>query len=249
MMDFLREIYYVAWGDLKFLRHNVINIMIMSLVSPLLYLFTFGYGLAGSMVESDLPYIAFIIPGIVALSSLNASFSSTATRLNVQRLYYRSFDEMMICPLRNSSIILGKSTLGVVRGMLSCSFIFIMGLFLAPQLMLTPLFILCLILSCYTFSLLGVTAALLAKSHQNMATFSALVILPMTFLCGTFFALENLPGTAQAILYCFPLTHSSTILRAAALGWEFPWISLIALSGFFIVFFLIDIHLIKTRKI
>jgi len=249
MMDFFREIYYVAWGDLKFLRHNAVNIMIMSLVSPLLYLFTFGYGLAGNMVETELPYIAFIIPGIVALSSLNASFSSTATRLNVQRLYYRSFDEMMICPLRHSSIILGKSTLGVVRGLLSCSFIFIMGLFLAPQLMLTPLFVLCLLLSCYTFSLLGVTAALLAKSHQTMATFSALVILPMTFLCGTFFALDNLPPAIQAILYAFPLTHSSTILRAAALGWDFPWISLIALTGFFIAFFLIDIHLIKTRKI
>ncbi len=249
MMNLLREIYYVSWGDLKFLRHNAINVLIMSLVSPILYLVTFGYGLAPNMVESDLPYIAFIIPGIIALSSLNASFSSTATRFNVQRLYYRSFDNMMVSPLSNAGIVLGKTTLGVVRGLLSCTFIFILGLFLAPQLMLTPLFVFSLILSCYTFSLLGVTAALLAKSHQTMAAFSSLVILPMTFLCGTFFALENLPPLMQAILYGFPLTHSSSILRAASLGWEFPWLSLLALAGFFVAFFLVDIHLIKTRKI
>ena len=151
MLDFLREVYYVSWADLRFLKHNFPNILITSLVSPILYLITFGYGLGRGMSSGDISYIAFIIPGIVALSSLSSSFSSTSTRINVQRLYYKSFDEMMMCPLRPTAIILGKSMMGVLRGLLSCSIIFIMGLILSPELMLTPLFIGCLLISCFSY--------------------------------------------------------------------------------------------------
>ena len=161
MIDNLREIYNVAWGDIRFLRHNTLNILVMSIMSPLLYLIAFGYGLGRGQVMEGVSYIAFIIPGIVALTALSASFSSTSTRMNVQRLYYRSFDEMMLCPLRYSSIVIGKAMLGVIRGLVSCSIIFALGMLLSDELMLTPLFVVSLLVSCMTFSLLGETAALL----------------------------------------------------------------------------------------
>lgn len=236
MIEFLKEVYYVSWADLRFIRHNFLTILVTSLVSPLLYLITFGYGLGRGISSGDVSYVAFVIPGIVALSSLSSSFSSTSTRINVQRLYYKSFDEMMMCPLRPSAIILGKSMMGVIRGLLSCSIIFTMGLLIAPELMLTPLFIVCLLISCFSSSFLGVLAALLAKSHQNLATFNSLVILPMTFLCGTFFSVSSVPTIFQYALYLFPLTHSSLCIRASALGWEFPWTSLLVLIAFGIVF-------------
>ena len=92
MLEFFKEVYYVSWADLRFMRHNILNIMISSLLSSLLYLVAFV--LAVSSEDPEM-YIAFVIPGIVALSSMTSSFSSTSTRMNVQRLYYRSFDEMM----------------------------------------------------------------------------------------------------------------------------------------------------------
>ena len=218
-------------------------------MSPLLYLLAFGFGLGNGITQEDVPYIAFIIPGIAALTSLSASFSTTATRMNVQRLYYRSFDEMMMCPLSVPAIVVGKSILGVVRGLISSGIIFAIGMMLAPELHFTPLFLITLVISCFTFSFLGVAAALLAKSHASMATFSSLIILPMTFLCGTFFSLDNLPSVFQAALLTLPLTHSSTALRAAALDSDFPWISLIVLSAFAVAFLLINIYLVKTKKV
>lgn len=249
MIQFLKDTYYVAWGDLRFMRHNIGSIIIMSIMSPILYLLAFGYGLGEGVIKEGVSYVAFIIPGIAALTSLSSSFSSTSTRLNVQRLYYRSFDEMIMCPLSIPSIVMGKSMLGAIRGLISSGIIFTLGLLLAPEISITPLFILCLVISCFSFSFLGVAAALLAKTHQSMATFNSLVILPMTFLCGTFFSVANMPGFIQAALYALPLTHSSSILRAAALGWEFPWWSLIVLLGFGIAFFALDMYLVKTRKI
>ena len=252
MITFLKQVYYVAWGDMMFLKHNVANILIMSIMSPLLYLIAFGYGLRTGTTDIGVSYVAFVIPGIVALSSLSSSFSSTSTRMNVQRLYYKSFDEMMMCPLSLPAIIFGKCMLGLVRGLISCGLLYALGLFLAPELVLSPLFIVCMVLSCVIFSFLGMMAALLAKSHQSMATFNSLIILPMTFLCGTFFSVSSLNPVFQAILYCLPLTHASECIRAAALPdyiSAFPWMSLVVLVAFGVVFFAVDYYLLKTRKV
>ena len=251
MSNLLTETYHVAWGDLMFFKHNFWNILVMSVMSPLLYLIAFGYGLRSGQTDIGVSYVAFVIPGIAALSSLSSSFSSTATRMNVQRLYYRSFDEMMMCPLSLPAIVLGKSVLGLLRGMLSCFLIYFLGLFLAPELVLSPLVIVCILLSCMVFSMLGMMAALLAKSHQSMATLNSLLILPMTFLCGTFFSVSSLNPVFQAILYCMPLTHASEIIRAAALPdyLDFPLMSLVVLVAFGIAFFAIDLYLLKTRKV
>jgi len=158
---------------------------------------------------------------------------------------------MMMCPLSTSAIIFGKSMLGFIRGMLGCFVMYALGLFLAPDLQLTPLAVACVILSCVTFSMLGMGAALIAKSHASMATFNSLVILPMTFLCGTFFSVDSLHPVFQAILYCLPLTHSSLTIRAACLpdALDFPWVSLVVILVFMVAFFLMDHYLLRTRKV
>jgi ABC-type multidrug transport system permease subunit len=249
--DFFHQVYHVAWSDLMFLKHYFWNTLIMTVMSPLLYLIAFGYGLRSGTTDIGVSYIAFVIPGIIALSSLSSSFSSTSTRINVQRLYYKSFDEMMMCPLSLPAIIFGKSMLGLIRGLLGCFIMYALGLVLAPDLVITPLSVFCVVLSCVVFSMLGMMAALLAKSHQSMATFNSLIILPMTFLCGTFFSVSSLDPIFQGILYCLPLTHASVCIRAAALPdyLDFPTVSLVVLIIFGVAFFAINYYLLKTRKI
>jgi len=249
MIDNVREICNIAWADVRFLRHTIVSVMLASLMSPLLYLLAFGYGLGRGDEMEGVTYIAFIIPGIVALSALSSSFSSTSSRMNVQRLYYRNFDEMMLCPLRVSSIVLGKAMLGIIRGLLSCAIIYVLGMFLTDELLINAPFIISLLVSCLAFSLLGETAAFLAKSHQSMTTFNTLVILPMTFLCGTFFSVSSMPDWIQTILYALPLTYSSALLRESALGWDFSWHFLLVLIVLTIILFWINVYLIKSKRI
>ena len=257
MMSFFREVYSVAWADLRFIRHNIVNILISSLMLPVLYLLAFGYGLKAGDVDifGDgslmIPYLDFVIPGIIALTSLTSAFNSTATRMNVQRLYYRSFDEMMMCPLSNSAIIVGKTALGLCRSLFSCTLMFCIGYALEPSYMnLTPLLVISVLLCCFTFALLGETAALMVRSHQAMSTFTSLVITPMTFLCGTFFSVDALPGILQGVLWIFPLTEASMCIRAAALNvYDFPYWALGVVAAYAVAFFLIDLYLIKNRKV
>lgn len=237
MLTALCDVYSVLWVDLRNMRRHWRSTIATSLVLPFLYLVAFGYGLGRDMSLDGVNYLAFVVPGIVSLTAFSTSFSGASAKLQVDKFFYKSFDELLMAPVRLESIIVGKALIGVVRGLISSVAILIVGLVLAPTLTVSPLFVIILFISCFVFALFGVLVALLINTHQGMSTFSTLVILPMTFLCGTFFALSQMPDAAKAVLYVLPLTHSSTCLRAAALAQPFPWLSFIALLSFGFVFF------------
>ena len=84
-LSFFDEVWRVAWADMRYLRHNFISVLVGSLVLPLLYFFAFGYGLGDGLTMEGVDYISYMIPGVVALSTLSASFSSTASKVMIQR--------------------------------------------------------------------------------------------------------------------------------------------------------------------
>ncbi len=238
MLTAVKDIYSVLWTDLRVLRRNWRRVLASSLVSPILYLAAFGWGLGRNISMDGTKYLDFVIPGIIAMTSMNSSFSGAGMKLNVDRLFYGCFDEYLISPVNFYSLIIGKAMIGVVRGFISSAAFLILGFIISRALIISPLFILSLIVACFTFAFLGELAALVAKSHQDMSTFNSLVVLPMAFLGGTFFAIDQLPSWLKTVIYCLPLTHSCSCLRAEALGSHFPWISLLVLACFGAAFFL-----------
>jgi ABC-2 type transport system permease protein len=237
MLRLFSDIYSVFWIDLRNMWRHWKSTVASSLVLPLLYLVAFGYGLGRGLEVDGVSYLAFVIPGIVALTAFSISFNGAASKLQVDRFFYKSFDELLMAPVSLQSIVIGKALIGVLRGLISSVAIYVVSLILAPTILASPLFFLLLLLSCSVFALFGVMISLLVNSHQDMINFNTLVMLPMTFLCGTFFSLSQLPDAAKAVLYFLPLTHSSELLRAAALGQVFPWLSFAGLSAFGVAFF------------
>lgn len=207
-------------------------------MAPVLYLVAFGYGLGRGVVIEGYSYLDFVIPGIVALTAMTTSFNAAGMKLHVDRLFYKCFDEALMSPISQFAMVIGKTLIGVVRGLLSTAALLIACLVFSPLPAISPLFWLTLITTCFVFSFLGVLVALIAKSHQDMSVFMSLVILPMSFLSGTFFSLSQVPEIMRAVLSISPLTHSSLCLRASALGQPFPWSSLAVLLGFGLVFLL-----------
>lgn len=247
-MTVFADSFRVAWIDLCFIKRNILTVLVTSLVGPLLYLFAFGYGLGRGMTVEGFDYLSFMIPGIIALSTLSACFNTVATKVMVQRNYYQSFDELFLCSMAPSAIILGKAYAGVIRGLISCTVLYIIGLAISPNIMLTASAIILIPISCLLYSLLGVVSGLLANSHLTLTMFTSLVILPMTFLCGTIFSLDSLPEALKMVIYALPLTHSTECIRSAILGTTFPWTSLIMIICYGFAFFLVCRYLmIKGR--
>lgn len=246
--NILSETFRVAYGDLCYFRRNIVQVTISSLVGPLLYLLAFGYGMrSGSTGGADVSYIAYVIPGIVAITTLTAGFASSSQKILIQRLFYTSFDELILCPMHTPSIILGKSVIGMLKGLVGSFVMLALGLVLTPDMYLTPALVFCIFLSCFTYSLMGVMAGLLANSSPSLSMLGSILITPMTFLCGTLFSVNSLPEVVAYVIWVLPLTHSSEIIRSTALGWAFPWWSLITLAVYALGFFIIDCKLIKEK--
>ena len=237
MVEALTDIGTVVWVDLRFLRRNIGKTMALTLIAPVLYLLAFGYGLGGGTSVEGFSYLDFVVPGIIALTAMTTSFNTSGLKLHVDRLFYKCFDETLLAPVSPFSIIVGKALIGVVRGLLSSAAILVVALVFSPLPAVNVLFPVSLVLTCFVFSFLGVIVALLAKTHQDMTLFMSLVVLPMSFLSGTFFSLSQVPAALSIVLYVSPLTHACLCLRSSALGQPFPWASFVVLMAFGVAFF------------
>ena len=117
MNNILGDALRVSLAGLFYFMRNFATIMITILVTPLLYYLSFCYGLGSSVSTTEgVSYVAFVIPGVMALSTLTSCFNSIANKVLVQRVYYSSFDEVILCPIAPSAVILGKALIGFIRG-------------------------------------------------------------------------------------------------------------------------------------
>ena len=240
----------VALADLYYLKRNILIILITVMMLPLLYFVSFAYGLGSTVDNTEgVTYIAFVIPGIVSLSTLSSCFSTTANKIMLQRRFYSSFDEVVLCPVSSASIVLGKTVIGIIRGLLCAVILMVLGIIMTDDFSVTPMLLFTVFISCLTYSLLGVVAGFMVNGPPTFNLFNSLVILPMTFLCGTVFSVSAMPQFLQGIIWFLPLTHTTECIRSAALGWEFPWVSLLIVVAYGTMFFLISRYLLEKGKV
>lgn len=154
----------VALADMYYLKRNLLTVMITVMILPLLYFVSFAYGLGSTVDNTEgVTYIAFVIPGIVSLSTLSSCFSTTANKIMLQRRFYSSFDEVTLCPVSSASIVLGKTVLGVIRGLLCSMILMTLGILMTDDFSITPMLLFTVFVSCLTYSLLGVMAGFMVK--------------------------------------------------------------------------------------
>ena len=186
-------------------------------VSPLLYLIAFGYAMGHAVRLDGHTYLEFLIPGLIAMSSMTQSFG-IATDINVARFYWFIFEEFQAAPIGNFAYVAGEVLAGMTRALLSVAVILLLALPFGAKLHLGPLFWIAVLLNSFVFASLAVGLAMRVKSHADQALLTSFVITPMAFLGGTFFPVDRLPAWAGKLLAFLPLTHASGAIRAVALG-------------------------------
>lgn len=228
----------VLWREYLFFKRRWWILTAGSMVAPLLYLVAFGWGL-GKMVNLDgAAYIDFIVPGIIALSTMNASFNAVATSLSIARLYDRTLEEYLVAPVTIYSYMAGKILAGATRGLYTAVIILVIAWVFGANFKLNLWFFILLCLNCLVFSSMGCLAGLLVKSHPDLTRFNNFVITPMTFVCGTFFSVDRVPFPLGQVIKLLPLTPASQGLRAAAAGSELSLLSLAVQLVYLAVFVL-----------
>lgn len=238
----------VLWEKWVEFKYEWFKITTSALISPLLYMIALGWGLGATTTVTDRPYIDFLVPGIIALTTMNTSFSAVGLSLNVQRLFEHSFDHIIISPTPISQYIVGQMVGGSLRGMYSGCLILLLSIPFGATMHISPMFFLVMLLNGMVFAALGVLAAVLASTHSDISRFSTFVILPMTFLCNTFFPLDRIPTAIKAIIDVLPLTHASGLLRSMAYGSAPNLWSVLILALYALVFMVLANAVINRRK-
>lgn len=82
------------------------------------------------------------------------------------------------------------------------------------------------------FSALGVVVSFLAKNHADVPRFSNYFIMPMAFLCNTFFSTENMPRGIRSVIGVLPLSETSSIVRHIAYGESWDPAGIFVLLGY-----------------
>ncbi len=201
--------------ELLILKHRFWRMLMSFAVSPVLYLVAFGLGMGKNVKVGHQSYVEFLIPGLVAMSSMMQGFGINV-EINVTRFYLKVFEEFQAAPISNLSYVCGEVAGGVTRAILASCVIVCLSLVTGLGLTFGPDFWGLVFLNATVFAALGVTSAMLIKNHADQALITNLVITPMAFLGGTFFPLKNLPPWARAPLELIPLSHASRGLRMAA---------------------------------
>ncbi|MFO0754480.1 MAG: ABC transporter permease [Thermodesulfovibrionales bacterium] len=245
-MRFTTEWYPLFLREILLFRRKLLRMgyLFSAMMVPIIYLVTFGFGLGRNVSLNGKDYLGFLIPGLVSMSSMNNSYTWVASALNLNRLYFKTFQIFVQSPIRPSSIMAGEVLAGMVKGLFASFLIIAVGLIASPSFAVTPLFFLTLVLNCFLFANMGVITGMRAKSHEDTATYSNFFILPMAFFSGTFFPVDRMPFLFKPFVYLMPLTHTNILIRKASLDTE-GVVSLLVLLLYAGGFFLYGSRLIK----
>lgn len=228
------EITTILWREWLFLKRRFWRITFSQMVSPLLYFVTFGIGL-GRMIDSGgQPYLHYLIPGLLSMTTMRNSYTSVSTRISVMRLHEKSFESYFYSPTKMYLLATGHILAGALRGLYSGIFILILGFVSGAGLSLNGWLLLAVTLNALIFSALGFFAAMIIESHYDMNNFTNIVITPISFLCGTFFSLDGIPEALKWLVNVMPLTHTTRLIRQLAFGGGVNWASM-AVSVLFVI--------------
>ena len=227
----LRDIWTVFWRDWVVLRRRLTKYILSRMVSPLMFLIAFGWGLGRSIDVGTGSYLDFLVPGLLAMNSMNISFNSIIS-VHAERVYHKSLEEYLIAPIRPDAFVIGKVAGAVVRGLISSAIIVVLSYLFGAHFTITPLFLLVLTLNCMIFAEIGFLAAMYISTYEEMSQVNLYVLLPMSFLCGTFFATAALPDVVRWIVEMLPLTHTSHLLRSLGGAGDLSVLSLAVVIGY-----------------
>src|SRR5438874_6235186 len=211
---------YILW--LRELRRYVRSRaqIVASLGQPLMYLIALGFGLGPVFQKAgEGSYLQFIAPGVVSMTIL---FSSVFSGMGL--LWDRQFGflkETLVAPVPRIQIMIGRTlgsaTVAVIQGMLVVIVCFIAG-FRVVNLARAPLALLFMALIACVFSALGTAIGSVLENMQGFQLVMNFLVMPIFFLSGALYPLNNLPGVLSIVTRLDPLAYGVDGLRTALIG-------------------------------
>jgi len=240
-MEEITKAYFIAKKDMGayYLKPPLIS---WGLMLPIVFVFAFYFRNPTGIKE--------VVPGLIGLTLLFSCTSMAAIVITFEKRI-GALERLLLAPLNIRTILFGKTLGSTVFGLIITSFITII---LVPLMGLSidhPVsFVLTIILSALTFSLLGILISVGVKEVFEAMTMSNFFRFPMIFLCGVFFPVPSMPFPLPILSYLLPLTYTVDGLRHCLLGdkGSIPlFLNLLILLGFVILIYILSLSIFRRR--
>lgn len=188
-------------------------------VSGLLFVVVFGLALERHISGLEgVPYDRFILPGLVVQAVVTVGFINGTTTLYEAR-HDGYIHDVLASPLRWWEVNLALVGGGIVRGMLTGGAVLAIAMPLTGAGVAQPLVAAGVVIGLLVASAqVGVLVGSYCKTVDHIYSIETLVILPLAFLAGTFYAVGSLPAPWGTLSYFNPLFYMVNGLRAGMLG-------------------------------
>ncbi|XXQ67670.1 ABC transporter permease [Neisseriaceae bacterium B1] len=205
------------------------------ILTALLYQLIFAHAV-GRHVEAlpNVPYNAFLIPGLAMMSMTQNAFANTSSSLMQSRLT-GNLVFILLPPLSSLTLFWAYTAAAIVRGLMVGLGVLLATAWFGLSFPQHVFFVLAFAFSgCLFMASLGLIAGIWAEKFDQLAVFQNFLIMPLTFLSGVFYSLNSLPEFWQWVSRANPIFYLIDGFRFAFFGVsdENPWLSLMVSFGF-----------------
>ncbi|HDR68417.1 MAG TPA: ABC transporter permease, partial [Bacteroidaceae bacterium] len=163
-------------------------------------------------------HIEEVFSGIVAMSILFGTTSMLSVTITFERKS-RSFERLLIAPIRIELLIIAKITGAILFGIFNSMIpVLFSVLYFKAVVSHWMMLVIGIILLSVISTLLGLFISVSAKEVFEAQTYSNFFRFPMIFLCGLFIPVATLPVLIQPLSYILPVTYGVDILRYSITG-------------------------------
>jgi ABC-2 type transport system permease protein len=203
-------------------------------ITTSLYFLVFGFALGGRLRELDgVPYIRFIVPGLIMLSIIQNAFLNTASSMFIAKVQGTIVD-LLVAPLSVFELLSAFTLAAVLRGVMVGAIVWAVAAVFTGFHVAHPMWVgLFAVLVATTFGLLGLAVAIWSDKFEQLNLVPTFVITPLTFLGGVFYSARMLPSPWSAITWANPVLYMVEGLRYGILGVAnaSPWLGLGLVGG------------------
>ncbi|KPK17841.1 MAG: hypothetical protein AMJ62_00105 [Myxococcales bacterium SG8_38] len=199
------------------------KVWLQTVLSPLvttsLYFLVFGVALGSRLREiSGVPYIQFVVPGLVMMTMVRDSFLNTSSSL-FQSKINGTITDILVAPIGAFEMLVAYVGAAMIRAVIVGSLVYVVALcftWFPLHHVGWTLFFTAFVTA--TLALLGMVAALWAEKFDHLAIFPNFVLLPLAFLGGVFYSIDLLPEPWHTVSRLNPLLYMVNGLRFGFLG-------------------------------
>ena len=198
---------------------TILQSILSPVISTSLYFVVFGSAIGSRMTDIDgVTYAAFIIPGLTMLSLLTESISNASFGIYMPR-FAGTIYEVLSAPISALEIVAGYVGAAASKSILLGTIILATARLFVPYQIAHPLWMVAfLVLTSVTFSLFGFIIGIWADGFEKLQLVPMLIVMPLTFLGGSFYSIRMLPPIWQKITLFNPVVYLISGFRWSFFG-------------------------------